>query len=70
MAVVPAIYRRYKTEIAPGFEGKSPGIVSRVEVFGDETIGDIKVRIFAQPTLFSLTFDEEHTCWIKFTAAS
>ncbi|CZT25816.1 related to pisatin demethylase cytochrome P450 [Ramularia collo-cygni] len=50
MAVVPAIYRKYSTSIAPGFEAKSPGIVSRVEVFGDESFDET----------------EEHTCWINF----
>jgi cytochrome P450 len=50
VALVPAIYRKYRTNIKPGFEGKAPGIVSRFEVFADET--------------FEHT--EEHTCWIRF----
>lgn len=47
MAVIPAIYRRYRTKIAPGFEGKSPGIVSRVEVFGDETFDHVEVSDYS-----------------------
>jgi cytochrome P450 len=50
VALVPALYRRYRTSIKPGFEGKAPGIVSRFEVFSDE--------------MFEHT--EEHTCWIRF----
>ena len=50
VALVPALYRKYRTIIKPGFEGCAPGIVSRFEVFGDE--------------LFERT--EEHTCWIRF----
>ncbi|KAK6436934.1 hypothetical protein LTR95_006867 [Oleoguttula sp. CCFEE 5521] len=36
-SLTAAVYRRYRTAIAPGFEGKSPAITSRVEVFYDLT---------------------------------
>lgn len=48
MAVIPAIYRKFSTRIASGFEGKSPGIVSRVEVFGDETLKEVEVSYIRQ----------------------
>lgn len=41
--LVAAIYRRYETRIQPEFDGVSPGITSRFEVFYDETVGDVKV---------------------------
>lgn len=50
VALVPAIYRKYRTSIKPRFEGIAPGITSRFEVFSDET--------------FEST--EEHECWIRF----
>ena len=43
MALVPAIYRRYSTRIQPGFEGITPGITSRFEVFYDESFGKMEV---------------------------
>ncbi|KAL1305006.1 hypothetical protein AAFC00_003908 [Neodothiora populina] len=48
--LVTAIYRNYTTHIAPGFEGKSPAITSRFELFFDESMPHI----------------EEHTCMINF----
>ena len=50
VGLVSALYRTYKTSIKPGFEGIAPGIVSRFEVFSDETFQKV----------------EEHTCWIRF----
>ncbi|EKG14889.1 Cytochrome P450 [Macrophomina phaseolina MS6] len=51
MTLVPAIYRKYSTKVKPGFENVSPGITSRFEVFGDDTLPKM----------------EEHTCWVEFT---
>ncbi|EME82578.1 uncharacterized protein MYCFIDRAFT_33596 [Pseudocercospora fijiensis CIRAD86] len=45
MALVPAIYRRYRTKIKSGEEKASPGITSRVEVLWDETFAEMKVSI-------------------------
>ena len=45
-ALVPAIYRKYSTRIKPGFEGISPGITSRFEVFYDETFERMEVSWF------------------------
>ncbi len=42
-ALVAAIYRKYETSIAPGFEDKSPAITSRFELFYDETVSQIEV---------------------------
>lgn len=41
--LVSAIYRKYTTSIAPGFEGKTPAITSRFELFYDETKDQIEV---------------------------
>lgn len=46
MALVPAIYRRFSTRIQPGFEGITPGITSRFEVFYDETFETMEVSKF------------------------
>ena len=43
MAIVPAIYRRFSTRIKPGFEGVTPGITSRFEVFYDEMFDAMEV---------------------------
>jgi hypothetical protein len=43
VALVPAIYRKYETRIAQGFEGVSPGVTSRFEVFGDERFDRVEV---------------------------
>ncbi|KAF2090607.1 putative P450 monooxygenase [Saccharata proteae CBS 121410] len=50
MALVPAIYGKYRTRVKAGFEGVSPGCTSRFEVFHDERFGKV----------------EEHTCWLDF----
>ncbi|KXT12378.1 hypothetical protein AC579_1721 [Pseudocercospora musae] len=42
MALVPAIYRKYRTKVKSGEENASPGITSRFEVFGDETFAETK----------------------------
>ncbi|KIA75912.1 benzoate 4-monooxygenase cytochrome P450 [Aspergillus ustus] len=44
------LYKTYKTEIAPGFQGVSPGVTARYEVFYDEKF----------PRM------EEHVCWVRF----
>ncbi|OCL13261.1 cytochrome P450, partial [Glonium stellatum] len=41
-----AIYRTFRTTVAPGFEGASPGITSRFEVFYDERFSLINVCNF------------------------
>lgn len=43
MTLVPAIYRKYSTKVKPGFENVSPGITSRFEVFGDDTLPKMEV---------------------------
>lgn len=43
VALVPAIYRLYETSIKEGFEGVTPGITSRFEVFYDERIEKMEV---------------------------
>lgn len=43
MALVPSLYRTYRTRIKPGFEGVAPGITSRFEVFTDEAFTHMKV---------------------------
>lgn len=48
--LLASVYRQYRTEIAPGFYGVSPGVTARYEVFYDEGF----------PRM------EEHTCWVKF----
>ncbi|KXS97339.1 hypothetical protein AC578_10737 [Pseudocercospora eumusae] len=42
MALVPAIYRKYRTKLTSGEQNASPGITSRSEVFGDETFAETK----------------------------
>ena len=44
-ALVTAVYQEYSTAIAPGFENKSPAITSRFELFYDETLPKIAVRL-------------------------
>lgn len=41
--LMAAIYRTYSTTIKPGYEGVSPGVTSRFEVFFDENFTQIKV---------------------------
>lgn len=38
------IYRKYSTAVAPGFEGITPGITARFEVFYDERFPKMLVR--------------------------
>ena len=38
-----ALYREYKTTIAPGFENTSPAITARVETFYDDRFPKVKV---------------------------
>lgn len=45
--LVTAVYKRYTTTIAPGFEDTSPAITSRFELFFDETKPHISVSRFA-----------------------
>ena len=45
MVLVPSIYRRYSTRIKPGFEGITPGITSRFEIFYDETFEKMEVSL-------------------------
>lgn len=42
--LVAAVYRKYHTTIRKGFEGKSPAITSRFELFFDDNFADIEVR--------------------------
>ncbi|KAE8350314.1 cytochrome P450 [Aspergillus coremiiformis] len=48
--LLASVYRSYQTEIAPAFQGVSPGVTARYEVFSDEHFEKI----------------EEHVCWVKF----
>lgn len=41
--LMAAVYRNYSTTIKPGYEGVSPGVTSRFEVFFDETFKQIEV---------------------------
>lgn len=43
--LVAALYRTYSTTIKQGYEGVSPGVTSRFEVFSDENFTEIKVSI-------------------------
>jgi hypothetical protein len=44
--LVAALYRSYRTSLAPGMERASPGITSRFEVFYDVTLPEVKVSKF------------------------
>ncbi|KAL4939692.1 cytochrome P450 [Aspergillus oleicola] len=48
--LLASVYRVYKTEIASGFRGVSPGVTARYEVFYDDRF----------PRM------EEHACWVRF----
>ncbi|KAJ0415114.1 cytochrome P450 [Aspergillus carlsbadensis] len=48
--LLASVYKAYRTEIAPGFQGVSPGVTARYEVFYDEQF----------PRM------EEHVCWVRF----
>jgi hypothetical protein len=39
------IYRKYQTVIAPGFEGATPGITARFELFYDPRFPKVMVRM-------------------------
>ncbi|KAG7123697.1 Cytochrome monooxygenase aflV like protein [Verticillium longisporum] len=43
--VTAALYRKYRTPIAPGFEVVAPGITARVEVFSDDRFAKTKVGL-------------------------
>jgi cytochrome P450 len=49
-ALTAAIYRKYQTRVTPEFEGATPGITARFELFYDERFSTIK----------------EHSCMVKF----
>ena len=68
--LVATIYRMYRTSIAEGYENKSPAITSRFELFYDETMPLIEVRIPMKLLLAMLTPAQEHKCWIKFERQS
>lgn len=40
-----AIYRRYQTCPAPGYEDVTPGITSRFEVFYDDQVPEMRVSL-------------------------
>lgn len=44
-ALVAAVYRHYETKLAPEFDDVSPAITSRFELFYDETVAEIAVRL-------------------------
>jgi hypothetical protein len=41
--LVAAVYRNYRTLLAPGMEKATPGVTSRFEVFHDVTLEEVKV---------------------------
>ncbi|KAL3473170.1 cytochrome P450 [Aspergillus californicus] len=49
--LLASVYRVYTTDIMSGFEGVSPGVTARYEVFSDERFTRV----------------EEHVCWVRFT---
>jgi cytochrome P450 len=51
--LVPAIYRKYRTSIAPGSEGVSPGIKSRYELFYEESFSSVVVSSIPSPSSFT-----------------
>lgn len=52
VALVPAIYRRYETNLLEGHENVSPGITSRFEVFCDESLPKMEVRVPVYKSVF------------------
>ena len=64
--LVAAVYRKYETTIALGFEDKSPAITSRFELFYDETLPTIEVSWFRDRRGKTNVF-QEHQCMIRFT---
>ncbi|BCS19420.1 cytochrome P450 [Aspergillus puulaauensis] len=51
--LLASVYREYKTEIAPEFQGVSPGVTARYEIFYDDRFPKM----------------EEHACWVRFIKA-
>lgn len=49
--LVASIYRNYTTTVAGNFDTVSPGVVSRYELFYDETCDGVKVSISCQHNL-------------------
>ncbi|PSN65704.1 cytochrome P450 [Corynespora cassiicola Philippines] len=41
-----ALYRKYGTSLAPGFENSSPGITARFELFSDDRFANIQVSFY------------------------
>lgn len=41
--LVAAVYRKYSTTLAPGFEHIAPGVTSRFEVFHDDSYSCVSV---------------------------
>ena len=67
--LVAAVYRKYNTNIAKGFEGKTPAITSRFELFYDVTMPEIEAshRQESKRATETDTGMQEHVCMIKFT---
>ena len=55
--LVAAIYRKYSTSVTAGFEDKTPAITSRFELFFDETMPQMEVKM-----LTYICFPCIHTC--------
>lgn len=73
--LVAAVYRKYHTSIAPDFEGKSPAITSRFELFFDNRFTNIAVssaciELIAFGRSVTAKLNQEHECWIEFTKRS
>ncbi len=51
--LVAAVYRKYETSLAPGFEDKTPAITSRFETFYDETVPQVEVSIAKSEAAFT-----------------
>lgn len=64
-----AIYRRYQTCPAPGYENVTPGITSRFEVFYDDQVSEMRVSspsLYSSQHVFADLLLKEHCCLIKF----
>lgn len=66
MALVPALYRKYRTRVKRGCERVAPGITSRFEVFSDESYEEMKVSLKSAISEVPCSLSQEHTCWIDF----
>ncbi|KAJ4986615.1 benzoate 4-monooxygenase cytochrome [Stagonosporopsis vannaccii] len=65
--LVAAIYRRYRTSIGAGFEGVTPAITARVEIFHEERFRAVRVRLLPSSCLpMLIEGQQENTCLIKF----